>query len=222
MELAARSLNPYREKMQEFAGWVFGEREAVTFKGNWNSQFGNPSLPLDLEIGCGNGFFFEHQVRTNQNRNLLGIEIKYKPLVQSVRRVAKLGLHNGRGLRLHAEKIGGVFRENELNNIFIFFPDPWPKRRQKKHRLLKREFWNLLASLQKRDSDIWFKTDSQDYFDFVCEELKGLPFEQLEYSRDLHKSPYAEANFLTAFEKIFSRQGLPIYHLKLKNKKVQS
>jgi len=220
--LESPSINPYKELMLEYAGWVFGEQQAIGLKGQWNSVFGNPRQPLDLEIGCGNGFFFEHQVQSHPQRNLLGIEIKYKPLIQSVRRVRRVGLENGRGLRIKAEKISAIFQKDELDQIFIFFPDPWPKRRHQKNRLLKKSFFEMLLDLQKRDQYIVFKTDSENYFDFVREQIQDLPLEVLRYTRDLHKSEWASENFPTAFEKIFLRQGLPIYHMLLQNKKVQS
>src|ERR1700683_3448711 len=93
--------NIYVKMLPEFKGWIFLEEEALQLKGKWTSVFGKPEQPLDLEIGCGNGFFFGHQVETQQGRNLLGIELKYKPLVQTVRRAKSKNLENGRGIRFH-------------------------------------------------------------------------------------------------------------------------
>src|SRR5258708_7940906 len=146
MSLTRNIPNPniYVKMLPEYAGWIFPEEEALKFKNRWSEAFVDRSLPVDLEIGCGNGFFFEHQVKSRQDRNLLGIELKYKPLVQTVRRVRKLNLGNGRGIRFHAKLIDQIFAGDEINHIFIYFPDPWPKLRQQKNRLLKTEFLTKL------------------------------------------------------------------------------
>lgn len=210
--------NPYVQIAKDLAGWIYLEPQARATKGQWKSVFSNFNAPLDLEIGCGNGTFF-HQLAQNQpTRNFLGIEVKYKPLVQTVRRCKKSGFENSKGIRFDADSIEQIFEKNELDNIFINFPDPWPKRRQQKNRLLKAPFFMKLHQIQKPGGVINFKTDSMDYFDFVLEQLKGLPFETVWCTRDLHRSEFAQDNFVTQFENIFLRQGLPIYALKLTNK----
>lgn len=211
--------NIYVQMLPEYEGWIFLEDQAGSLKGKWRDCFGSPNLPLDLEIGCGNGFFFEHQVRSTPSRNLLGIEIKYKPLVQTVRRVKKDRLPNGRGLRFHARHIRNIFETNELSNVFVFFPDPWPRRKQRKNRLVRREFLNHLSEIQKPQGLLTFKTDSEDYFNFVEEELSQTPYAIKKHSRDLHASRWATENFITSFERIFSQKGQPIFFMQLVNNK---
>ncbi len=206
--------NIYVKMLPEYKNWIYLEEEAPLHKGKWVDVFNETRLPLDLEIGCGNGFFFEHQVRNNLSRNLLGIELKYKPLVQTVRRVKRLNLTNGKGLRFNAQFINLIFEKEELDNVYIYFPDPWPKTRQLKNRLLRREFLNNLFSLQKTDCFVDFKTDSKNYFDFVSDEVKFTPFAVGRYSEDLHKSNFASENFMTSFEKIFSKKNQPIYYMR--------
>ena len=209
------SPNIYIKMLDDYKDWIFLEEEAQNLRGKWLNIFADRSLPLDLEIGCGNGFFFEHQTRANPQRNLLGIEIKYKPLVQTVRRIRLDNLPNGRGLRFNARVIDQAFQEGELNNVFIYFPDPWPRRTQQKNRLLKKDFFQKLFKLQKSGSFVDIKTDSLDYFNFAESELKGLPYEVIRSSRDLHRSDWAAANFPTSFEKIFSQKGIFINYMRL-------
>jgi tRNA (guanine-N7-)-methyltransferase len=217
MSLTRNIPNPniYVKMLPEYKGWIFLEEEALTMKGQWSRAFSDPLKALDLEIGCGNGFFFEHQVRSTPSRNLLGIEIKYKPLVQTVRRVRKDDLPNGRGLRFHARYLDQIFVEQELDNVFIYFPDPWPRQRQHKNRLLRREFFSMLHALQKPGSFVDIKTDDLEYFNFIEEEIKHSPYKVVRASRDLHKSEWSHENFMTAFEKIFTRQKLPTYYTRL-------
>src|SRR5271170_2848598 len=74
--------NRYIQMLPEYKNWIFLEEEAIALKGKWTSIFKKPEQPLDLEIGCGNGFFFAQQVENVPERNLMGLELKYKPLVQ--------------------------------------------------------------------------------------------------------------------------------------------
>jgi tRNA (guanine-N7-)-methyltransferase len=207
--------NLYIKMLPEYKSWIFLEEEAVALKGNWASVFEKTEQPLDLEIGCGNGFFFAQQVAGYPHRNLLGIELKYKPLVQTVRRVKSKNQGNGRGVRFHAGYIEGLFSKEELHNVYIYFPDPWPKKRQQKNRLLNAEFFQKLYSLQKPNCFIDFKTDSLSYYESVFTELKNAPFKIARQSRDLHKSAWNSENFMTSFEKIFANKGQPIYYLRL-------
>ncbi len=208
--------NIYVKMLPEYKGLIYAEDEAALLKSNWKSIFKNPERPLDLEIGCGNGFFFEHIVQKHPERNFLGIELKYKPLVQTIRRIKKLNLENGRGIRFHAKFIGDLLGEGEIDNVFIHFPDPWPKHKHAKNRLVNSEFLNKLFKIQKPGSWIDFKTDSESYFDFVNIEVKKSPYEVIRYTRDLHRSEWSSENFQTAFEKIFTRKSQPTYYMRLR------
>ena len=137
-----------------------------------------------------------------------------------MRRARAGNFGNGRGLRYHARYIDRIFAESELDNIFIYFPDPWPRRKQNKNRLVRRDFLNQLSLLQKPSGFIDFKTDSEDYFNFVESELKETSnYQVVRYSRDLHRSEWASENFMTSFEKIFVKKGQPIFYARLINKK---
>jgi len=207
--------NLYIKMLPEYKNWIFLEEEAVALKGRWASVFDKPHHPVDLEIGCGNGFFFAQQVEAKPERNLLGIELKYKPLVQTVRRVKNKNQGNGRGIRFHAGYIEGLFLAEEIHNIYIYFPDPWPKKRQQKNRLLNNDFFQKLFFLQKPNCFVDFKTDSLDYYECVLREVKKGPFKLIRQSYDLHKSEWNNENFMTSFEKIFANKGQPIYYLRL-------
>jgi tRNA (guanine-N7-)-methyltransferase len=207
--------NRYVQMLPEYKNWIFLEEEAVGLKGKWASVFEDSLKPLDLEIGCGNGFFFAQQVASFAERNLLGIELKYKPLVQTVRRIKDRDLTNGKGIRFHAGYIEGLFEAEEINNIYIYFPDPWPKKRQQKNRLLNQDFFAKLHKIQKDLGFVDFKTDSESYFLAVREIVKETPYSVVRESFDLHKSPWAAKNFMTSFEKIFSKKGQPIFYMRL-------
>ncbi|RME17701.1 MAG: tRNA (guanosine(46)-N7)-methyltransferase TrmB [Bdellovibrio sp.] len=205
----------------ELYSWAFHEERAPLFKGKWKQEvFQVPKeVPLDLEIGTGNGFFFAYRAKQFPQRCLLGIEKKYKPLVQSIRRALREGAHNMRILRYHAFLLEDLFESGEVQDVFIHFPDPWEKKRQKKNRLINKEFLSKLFSIQSEGGIVEFKTDSRDYFFSALEVFKGSPYFLEAAEENLHQSVYAKTNFITHFENLFLKQGLPIYYLLARKEK---
>lgn len=200
----------------EFSEYAFNEERAENFKGKWReSAFGATSLAsLDVEIGTGNGYFFTHQSAKFPERLLLGVEIKFKPLIQSIRRALQQNIKNARIARFNAGFLQNIFLPQEIDNVFIHHPDPWNKKSKYKRRLMNRSFLEMLYSLQKEGSFLEFKTDSRDYFFWAAEEFKNSPYKIQRYTEDLHNSIWREENFITHFEKIYLEKGQPIYYLR--------
>lgn len=201
----------------EYSQFAFDEIRAEKFKGVWRSEaFGAPAnIPMDLEIGTGNGFFFAHRAASQPQRLLLGLELKFKPLIQSIRRALKSGATNARIARYHAGFLHNLFEPEEIEHVFIHHPDPWTKRSQCKKRLMNRRFLEKLYHLQKPDSFLELKTDSSEYFFWAIEEFKLSPYKFERYTENLHLSEWAEENFVTHFEKVYLEKGQPIYYLRV-------
>ncbi|MES2963801.1 MAG: tRNA (guanosine(46)-N7)-methyltransferase TrmB [Bdellovibrionota bacterium] len=204
----------------EWADFAFNEERAVEFKNRWRKDVFkvDETHPLDLEIGTGNGYHFAHLAREKPGHAILGIELKFKPLIQSIRRACKGGAANARIIRYDAGHLQNLFAEHELNDVYIHFPDPWGKKRQWKHRLIQSEFLELLFRLMRKGSFVDFKTDSADYFEWAIERFHKSPFEVTRETRDLHASEWKDQNFVTQFESIFLAQGLPIHSARLEKR----
>ena len=210
--------NPYALMlMTTFKDKAFDEDEVLQYKNSWRDQVFNKSeaYELDLEIGTGNGYHFANRSSQNLSRGLVGLEVKYKPLIQAIRRAIKAGAtDNAYMVRYDAAKITDLFGKNELNNVFIHHPDPWPKKKQWKHRLIQEGFLKDLHELMRPNSFIEFKTDDESYFDWSLDVFKNSNF-QIEFkTRSLHESDRADSNFITHFESIFLKKGQPIFYLK--------
>lgn len=201
----------------EFAQWTYDEERTPELKGRWRAEaFAvDAAVPLDLEIGTGNGLHFAFRAARAPERCLLGIELRYKPLIQSIRRVIRAGGGNARIARYNASLLSEIFTPGELNDVFIFFPDPWEKIRQHKHRLIQDEFLLCLFEMQRPGSKLTFKTDSADYFDWAMTRFARSPYRISAHTHDLHSSELAGSNFITQFERIFIRQGLKIGYAQL-------
>ena len=201
----------------EFSRWAFNEERAPLFKGNWRKEVFAVAgdHPMDLEIGTGNGFHFAHLAHEHPERTLIGIELKFKPLIQSIRRARRGGGENARIVRYDASRLEDLFGEGELDNVYIHHPDPWLKKRQWKHRLIQDEFLVELFRLMRPGAFVDFKTDSPEYFEWSIEKFKNSPFQVSRETRDLHASEWRNENFVTQFERIFLAQGLKIHYARL-------
>lgn len=195
----------------ECKDWAFDEEKTPTLKGLWRSEVFKVDAhhPFDLEIGTGNGFHFAHFAASNPGRSFLGIELKYKPLIQSIRRALRTGATNMRICRYNAVLVDQLFEKEELNDVYIHFPDPWEK--SVKHRLIQDDFLLELFKVQKPGGKIYFKTDSRDYYEWALEKFKNSPYVLEGHTDNLHQSKWAAINFVTHFEALFTSKGLPTH-----------
>lgn len=198
--------------LEEYNQWAYTEQLAPQFKGKWRQEVFavDPLHPLDLEIGTGNGLFFANRALSYPERCLIGIERKFKPLIQAIRRARRGGALNARMVRYDADLPWDLFAPEELNNIYIHFPDPWVKPRWHKNRLIQHAYMQELYNLQRSGSFMEFKTDHAPYFDHALDVFKNGPYKIQGYTYDLHKSEFASSNFVTQFESLFLRKGQPI------------
>jgi tRNA (guanine-N7-)-methyltransferase len=174
-----------------------------------------PETPMDLEIGTGNGNHFQHHALKHPNRCLVGIELKYKPLIQSIRGCLRKGANNARICRYHAMNIDLMFETGELNDVFIHFPDPWVTPRKPKNRFVNARVLDWLYELQRPGSFLDFKTDSREYFLWSMEQIRTSKYKIVYETLNLHQTEMAKENFVTQFESIFMRQGIEINFVRL-------
>lgn len=213
MQKQTCEVNPYVELMYtEFKDWSFDEKASEN-RGVWRTKIFNcePQVPVDLEIGTGNGTHFAKLTEKFPERNFVGLELKFKTLVQSIRRSLRAGCTNGRMARFRAEGVKDLFESEEINNVYIHFPDPWPKKRHNKNRLIQTQFLKDLHSVMKHGSFVEFKTDDYDYFKWAMQYFRSSPFTIKFFSEDLHNSFRKDKNFVTHFESLFLKKGQPIY-----------
>lgn len=204
----------------EFRDYAFNEERTPLNKGQWKTKFTNSQLPIDLEVGTGAGYFFQHQTLKHPERNLVGIEIKYKPLIQTIRRALHAGAKNAVISRFHAFDLEMMFEKGEINNVFVHFPDPWTSPKKPKNRFVQLRNLDILYDLQKPGSFLEFKTDSLVYFEWALEEIKKSRYKVEFVTFDLHQSEKVSDNFITGFEKIFINQGIKINYILLRKEHV--
>lgn len=203
----------------EFRDFAFNEERAPLNKGKWRSDVFHTSedAPMDVEIGTGTGMHLADHAMKNPKRLIVGLELKYKPLIQTIRRAHLGGLRNSAVCRYHAFNLDLLFEKNEINNMYIHFPDPWTTPRKPKNRVVNRNILNWIYDMQRPGSFLEFKTDSREYFLWALEEIKGTKYKTEFQTLDLHNSDsvYQKNNFRTTFENIFIRQKIEINYIRL-------
>jgi len=151
---------------------------------------------IDLEIGCGHGHWLNAYAQLNQNRTCVGIDLNTKRIVKSNYKRCLSNLKNLFFLKADAnEFINYKPIDVKFSKIFIFFPDPWPKNKHHKKRLVQHSFLKLLSFHTCANSQIYFRTDHLDYFNWTksifeaSEEWKladlQWPLEHQSYFQDL-------------------------------------
>lgn len=198
-------------ELREFA---FNEERGPENKGRWREHiFLQPAtVPMDLEIGTGNGVNFRHRCVQRPERCLVGLELKFKPLIQTVRGMLRVGAKNGRLCRAHAFNIDTLFQSQELNDIFMHFPDPWTTPRKPKNRMVNERMVKLFFALQRPNSEFELKTDSEEFFHWAVRHFSESPYELVHLSENWHADPASQGHVRTQFENIFARQSLPIWY----------
>lgn len=151
----------------------------------WDMIFGNQH-PLVLEIGCGIGDFAVTMAARHPDWNYLAIDFYNKGCLKTCRRAERFGLQNIRVVRDEARAfISRCLAKRSLQAVFINCPDPWPKRRQRKRRLVNEQFVATLAEYLLPGGDLYFTTDFADYGIDVARMMPQQPLYENVLSPDL-------------------------------------
>ena len=171
-------------------------------KGNWSTVFNNEN-PLVLELGCGAGEYTVALAKDYPNKNFIGIDIKGARIWKGAKAALDEGLNNVRFLRTKVDFITKFFGENEVNEIWLTFSDPQPKKPKK--RLSSKLFTDRYQEFLKINGVIHLKTDSDLLYDFTLEEIKSNNFKLLENITNVYIESYERSQELkkTLFIKTF-------------------
>ena len=185
-------------------------------KGKWKSFFNNDN-PIVLELGCGKGEYTIGLAKLDRSRNFIGIDIKGARLWRGAKTALEENLGNVAFLRTQIELIDLIFAENEVDEIWITFPDPQLKYKRTKHRLTNKVFLDKYKFILKNKGAINLKTDSEFMHGYTLGLLHGLDCEILYANHDIYKnegSPKEVMDIKTFYEKQYLEKGKPITYIK--------
>lgn len=173
--------------------------------------FSKGSAPVFLEIGAGKGGFACGMVKANPDCAYFAMERVTDCVVIAAERAKKEGVQDRLRFILDtADNLTRIFEPGTVDEIFLNFSDPWPKKGYAKRRLTHRRYLAVYLNLLKDGGKLTFKTDNVPLFDFSLEEIEAIGLKPIALTRDLHASPYNEGNVVTEYEAAFSSQGVKI------------
>ncbi|MFC6999994.1 tRNA (guanosine(46)-N7)-methyltransferase TrmB [Rufibacter roseus] len=194
-----------------------GKENYEQLKGRWNSDFFQKEQPLVLEVGCGKGEYTIGMAQLYPHKNFIGIDIKGNRIWKGSSLAIEAGLTNVGFLRIFIEDLEKHFEENEVDEIWITFPDPRPRKRDIKRRLTSPRFLEMYERILKPGGKLHLKTDSHSLFEYSLEVLEERKAKNLLHTWDLYQSDLQEhtMGIYTTFEKTYLEQNVPIKYLQV-------
>lgn len=150
-------------------------------KGEWNERIFGNSNPITLELACGKGEYTVAMAERHPERNFIGIDIKGERIWKGAKRAREKELPNVRFLRIYIDHLTEHFAPGEVEEIWITFPDPFIKRKQRKKRLTSPKFLAIYKEVLPPGGFINLKTDSDILFNYTQEVIEALelPIDQV-------------------------------------------
>ncbi len=177
---------------------------------DWQTVFGNDN-PVALEIGCGIGDFIALTAAERPTTNFIAIDFYNKGCYKTCRRIDARGLKNVRVLREEARQfITERVPKGSLAAVYINCPDPWPKKKHRKRRLVNGSFMEFLRDYLVPGADFFFATDFDDYGIDVAGMMAGLEGFENRLAPDLYRHEM-EAYHLSKYMRKFMAEGKKIY-----------
>jgi tRNA (guanine-N7-)-methyltransferase len=163
--------------------------------------------PLELELGSGDGSFLVELGRSCPDHNFIGVERLLGRIRKLDRKGHRAGLTNVRGVRIESSYfLRYLLPAHSATALHIYFPDPWPKRKHRRHRLINEDFPSLAQTVLTPLGTVYLRTDDQDYFDQMREVFDASPHFQAV------PTPEILAGLLTDFERDFTARGVKTLH----------
>ncbi|MGM0392418.1 MAG: tRNA (guanosine(46)-N7)-methyltransferase TrmB, partial [Bacteroidota bacterium] len=210
----------------QFDNVVQPSREELTqnnypLRGKWRTDFFKNNNPIVLELGCGKGEYSVALAQAYPEKNFIGVDIKGARFWRGAKTGIEENITNLGFIRTQIELVDHIFAENEIDEIWITFPDPQIKYKRTKHRLTNSEFLQKYKYILKPEGIVNLKTDSEFMHGYTLGLLHGEGHEILQANHDVYKNVYSPkevTGIQTFYEKQYLEQGKPITYIQFKIK----
>jgi tRNA (guanine-N7-)-methyltransferase len=193
-------------------------RNDYKMKSKWRTDYFKNNNPIVIELGCGRGEYTVNMAKANPDVNYIGFDIKGARLWRGAKTAHEEELTNVAFVRTKIENINSFFAENEVDEIWITFPDPQPKKERK--RLSGPMFLQYYKKFLKPEGVVHLKTDSRELYDFTNEVIKELELPLVESDSDIYNSEIIDRlevlKIKTTYEKLFLKENKKITYTKYK------
>jgi len=200
--------------------------EDLYLKGNWRKDFFKNHHPIILELGCGKGEYTIGLGANHPQRNFIGVDLKGNRIWRGAKTALENKMHNIGFLRTRIENIPTCFAVEEVDEIWITFPDPQPQKARIKKRLTSPNFLERYRKILKAGGQIHLKTDSALLYAYTLQVIEELKLPLFQHTADLYTllSAPSEASLIdypqetfsiqTFYEKKFSEKGFKICYVR--------
>ncbi len=160
--------------------------------------------PLEVELGCGDASFLAEYARRHPEKNFIGVERLLGRIRKLDKKGRRLGLTNLRGVRIeNSYFLEWLLPAHAADAVHVYFPDPWPKQKHRRHRLINERFPEIAHTALQPGGRVFLRTDDADYFAQMQAVFTANPrFREIETPTEL-------TDLLTDFEAEFNAQGIP-------------
>ena len=208
----ANVFQPSREELVE---------EAFSLKGQWNKTYFKNKHPLVLELGCGKGEYTVALAKKYPEKNFIGIDIKGARFWRGAKTSIEESITNTAFIRMQIELIEHAFEKEEVDEIWITFPDPQIKYKRTKHRLTNATFLKRYKHILKPKGIMNLKTDSEFMHGYTLGLLHGAGHEVLYANHDVYHqegSPEEVTSVQTFYESQYLEKDKAITYIRFKIK----
>jgi len=195
--------NVFQPTREEVVGGTF------PLKGKWRSDFFKNDNPVVLELGCGKGEYSVGLAKLNPNKNFIGIDIKGARFWRGAKTAIEDSMNNVAFLRTQIELIEHCFAKDEVDEIWITFPDPQIKYKRTKHRMTNAEFLENYKKVLKPNGLMHLKTDSEFMHGYTLGLLHGAGHEVIYANHNVYKNEGAPKE-VTSIQTFYEGQYLEI------------
>ncbi|HXH19333.1 MAG TPA: tRNA (guanosine(46)-N7)-methyltransferase TrmB [Chitinophagales bacterium] len=190
--------------------------EKKDLKGKWNSNFFGNENPIVLELGCGKGDYTVELAAHEAAKNFIGVDLKGSRIWTGAKRALELKLPNAAFVRTRIEMLPHFFAPSEVSEIWLTFPDPYPKRSKANKRLISPFFLEKYRQFCRPGAVIHLKTDEPALFHYAVQAASLAPCKILTMIEDIYRNgpPAGELAIQTYYEKMHLEEGRTIRYLK--------
>ena len=195
--------NVFQPSREEVVGGEF------PLKGKWRSDFFKNDNPVVLELGCGKGEYSVGLAKLNPNKNFIGIDIKGARFWRGAKTAIEENMSNVAFVRTQIELIEHCFAKDEVDEIWITFPDPQIKYKRTKHRMTNATFLENYKKVLKPNGLMHLKTDSEFMHGYTLGLLHGAGHEVIYANHNVYKNEGAPEE-VTSIQTFYEGQYLEI------------
>lgn len=184
-------------------------------KGRWHKDIFKNDNPIILELACGKGEYTLNLARQFPVKNFIGIDIKGARIWRGAKTALQEQLDNVRFIRMYIDHLDEYFEKDEIDEIWITFPDPYPRKSKRSKRLTSPKFQNIYNSLLKKDGVIHLKTDSDFLYNYTLKTISEERCRLYENIDDVYKEKPNDPllTIKTFYEQMHLKKGKTIHYL---------